>query len=94
MERAYKKYKDRGFVVLGADVDDLSSEANKFIKQYGLTYPVLRYTRADATKDFGTKQLPESFLIDRRGRVVRLRRYQVDDKWLNTNIPAVLEEKQ
>jgi cytochrome c biogenesis protein CcmG/thiol:disulfide interchange protein DsbE len=94
MERAYKKYRDQGFVVLGADVDDLSSEANKFIKEYGLTYPVLRYTRADATKDFGTKQLPESFLIDRQSKVVALQRYEVDDEWLNTNIPKALAEPQ
>jgi peroxiredoxin len=92
MERAYKKYKDQGFVVLGADVDDLSSQANKFIKQYGLTYPILRYTRADATKDFGTKQLPESFLIDRNGKIVSLQRYEVNDEWLNTNIPKALSE--
>jgi cytochrome c biogenesis protein CcmG/thiol:disulfide interchange protein DsbE len=94
MQRAYEKYKDQGFVVLGADVDDLSSEANKFMKEYGLTYPVLRYTRADATKDFGTKQLPESFLIDRKGNVVALQRYEVDDEWLNTHIPKALAEQQ
>lgn len=92
IERAYKKYKDQGFVVLGADVDDLSSEANKFFKEFGLTYPVLRYTRADATKDFGTKQLPESFLIDRQGKVVALQRYEIDDEWLNTHIPKTLAE--
>jgi cytochrome c biogenesis protein CcmG/thiol:disulfide interchange protein DsbE len=94
MERAYKKYKDKGLVVLGADVDDLSTQANKFIKQYGLTYPILRYDRADATKDYGTKQIPESFLIDRNGNVVRMQRFQVDDKWLNANIPPVLGENQ
>jgi hypothetical protein len=81
-------------VVVGADVDDLSTDANKFIKQYGLTYPVLRYTRADATKDYGTKQIPESFLIDRSGHVVALQRFEVDDKWLNEHIPPVLQEQQ
>jgi cytochrome c biogenesis protein CcmG/thiol:disulfide interchange protein DsbE len=94
MERAYKKYKAQGFIVLGADVDDLSSKANAFMKEYGLTYPVLRYTRADATKDFGTKQLPESFLIDRSGKVAALQRYEVGDEWLNENIPPLLNEQQ
>ncbi len=94
VERAYRRYKNDGFVVLGADVDDLSSEANKFRRQYNLTYPVLRYTRANATKDFGTKQLPESFLIDREGRVVSLQRYEINDKWLYTHIPPVLQEQQ
>lgn len=92
IERAYKKYKDQGFVVLGADVDDLSSDANEFIKENNLTYPIVRYTSTDATKDFGTKRMPESFLIDREGNVVALQRYQIDDEWLEENIPPLLTE--
>lgn len=94
IERAYNKYKKRGFVVLGADVDDLSSDANKFIIENNLTYPILRYTSANATKDFGTKRMPESFLIDRNGNIAALQRYQIDDEWLNRVIPPVLAERQ
>lgn len=93
IERAYQKYKDQGFVVLGADVDDLSSDANEFIKENKLTYPIVRYTSADATKDFGTKRMPESFLIDREGNVVALQRYQIDDEWLEENIPPLLAQE-
>ncbi len=92
IERAYKKYKDQGFVVLGADVDDLSADANKFIVENKLTYPILRYSSADATKDFGTKRMPESFVIDRDGNVAALQRYQIDDAWLEQNVPPVLAE--
>lgn len=92
IERAYSNYKDEGFVVLGADVDDLSADANKFIIENKLTYPILRYSSVDATKDFGTKRMPESFIIDRDGNVAALQRYQVDDEWLEENIPPVLAE--
>lgn len=92
IERAYAKFKDRGLVVLGADVDDLSSDANKFIIQNKLTYPILRYTSEFATKDFGTKRMPESFIIDRNGNVANLQRFQVDDAWLNKNLPPILDE--
>lgn len=93
IERAYKKYKDQGFVVLGADVDDLSKDAKQFISENKLTYPILRYSSSDATKDFGTKRMPESFVIDRDGNVVALQRFQVDDAWLEENIPPVLAEQ-
>ncbi|MGB1582280.1 MAG: TlpA disulfide reductase family protein [Solirubrobacterales bacterium] len=92
IERAYKKYEDRGFVVLGADVDDLSADANEFVIANKLTYPILRYSSVDATKDFGTKRMPESFIIDRDGNVAALQRYQIDDAWLEKNVPPVLEE--
>lgn len=93
IERAYNKYKDQGFVVLGADVDDLSEDAKEFIAENNLTYPILRYSSTDATKDFGTKRMPESFVIDRAGNVVALQRFQVDDAWLEENIPPVLAEQ-
>lgn len=93
IERAYNKYKDQGFVVLGADVDDLSKDAKEFIAENKLTYPILRYSSTDATKDFGTKRMPESFVIDRDGNVVALQRFQIDDAWLAENIPPVLAEQ-
>lgn len=93
IERAYQKYKDDGFVVLGADVDDLSKAANKFIRENKITYPILRYASRDATKDFGTKRMPETFVIDRDGRVVALQRMQIDDAWLERVLPSVIAEK-
>lgn len=93
IERAYQRYKNRGFVVLGADVDDLTKDAQVFIKRYGLTYPIVKYGSANATKDFGTRYMPETFLIDRLGRIVALRRGEVDDEWLNENIPPVVAQR-
>lgn len=92
IERAYRKYAKDGLVVLGANVDDLSKDANEFVIEHHLTYPVLRYSSTNATKDFGTKRLPETFVIDRDGKVVALRRMQIDDEWLNEVLPQVLAE--
>ncbi|HEV7919073.1 MAG TPA: TlpA disulfide reductase family protein [Solirubrobacterales bacterium] len=94
IERAYRRYKDKGFIVLGADVDDLSEDARAFVRKYKLSYPIMRYGSSNATKDFGTRAFPESFVIDRRGRVAALQRFQVDDKWLNENIAPVVAEQQ
>jgi cytochrome c biogenesis protein CcmG, thiol:disulfide interchange protein DsbE len=94
IERAYQRYKSRGFVVLGAGVDDLTADAQAFARRYHLTYPIVKYGSQNAAKDFGTRAMPESFLIDRRGRIVTLQRYQVDDRWLNKQIPPVLAERQ
>ncbi|MBI2691086.1 MAG: TlpA family protein disulfide reductase [Solirubrobacterales bacterium] len=94
IERAYAKYAPDGLVVIGANVDDLTSAANKFVIDYKLTYPSLRYSSENATKDFGTKRLPETFIIDRNGSVAALQRFQVDDAWLNKVIPPVLNEKR
>lgn len=92
IERAYRKYRDRGFVVIGAGVDDLTEDAQAFARRYKLTYPIVKYGSDNASKDFGTRALPESFLIDRDGHVVALQRYEIDDEWLEKHVPAALKE--
>lgn len=92
VERAYKRYKAQGLQVIGANVDDLSSKARAFIKKYGITYPNWVYSSANATRDFGTRRMPETFVIDRDGNVVTLQRYEVDDAWLNKVLEPLLGE--
>ncbi|MFY9488448.1 MAG: TlpA disulfide reductase family protein [Solirubrobacterales bacterium] len=92
IERAYQKYKDDGMIVIGADVDDLTKDAQQFVREFKITYPIIRYGSAHATDDFGATRFPETFVIDRKGRVVALQRYQVDDKWLDAAIAPVVAE--
>jgi cytochrome c biogenesis protein CcmG/thiol:disulfide interchange protein DsbE len=93
IERAYRRHAADGLVVLGANVDDLSKDANEFIAEYGLTYPNLRYSSSDATRDFGTRRLPETFVIDRDGNVAALKRMQIDAAWLKAVLPPLLAER-
>lgn len=90
LERAYRKYRDRDFVVLGAAMDDLTKNVLEFKRKYGITYPLFRYTSDDAGRDFGTRQLPETFVIDRDGSVVAVYRGAVDDEWLKKTIEPLL----
>jgi cytochrome c biogenesis protein CcmG/thiol:disulfide interchange protein DsbE len=69
LEATWRRYRSQGLVVVGVDTDDFKGDVAGFAKRYGLTYPVL--LRGDATSvDFGVSGLPESFFVDRRGRVV------------------------
>jgi cytochrome c biogenesis protein CcmG/thiol:disulfide interchange protein DsbE len=92
VERAYQRYKSQGLQVIGANVDDLSTKANAFIEKYGITYPNWVYSSGNATRDFGTRRMPETFVIDRDGKVVALQRYEVDDDWLNKTLKPLLSE--
>jgi cytochrome c biogenesis protein CcmG/thiol:disulfide interchange protein DsbE len=58
-------------VVLGIDTQDLTGDAQAFVDEFGLTYPMLRDpdTESPLSEDYGATGLPESFLIDPDGRV-------------------------
>jgi len=65
-----RKYKDRGFAVLGVSMDDDGWPTVKpFIKDIGMNYRVVLGN--DQTGDLygGIEALPTAFLIDRQGRV-------------------------
>ena len=55
--------------VLGVDVQDVTGDARDFVAEYGLTYPMLRDGDGDMRETFGILGFPETFVIDRRGRI-------------------------
>jgi cytochrome c biogenesis protein CcmG, thiol:disulfide interchange protein DsbE len=57
-------------VVLGVDVNDFRGDARGFMRKYGLTYPVVHDNRNVTSPKYGLTGLPETFFLDRRGRVV------------------------
>jgi cytochrome c biogenesis protein CcmG/thiol:disulfide interchange protein DsbE len=69
LERIWNRYKDRGVVVLGIDIQDLTADALAFIEEYGLTYPSLRDGSDDSKTSLEATGVPETYLIDRKGRI-------------------------
>jgi cytochrome c biogenesis protein CcmG, thiol:disulfide interchange protein DsbE len=78
--------------VLGIDALDASSDARRFVAEYGLTYPMLRDPDAAVVQsDWGVAGYPETFVIDARGRLRALARGPVDDAWMRREVAPLLE---
>ena len=90
LERFHRRYRGEGFTVLGIDTRDLSDDGRAFVERYGISYPQLRDGDGDRSRDFGTTGLPESFLVDPRGRLALLRRGPVDDSYLHRYVAPLL----
>jgi len=71
LERAWREYRDRGVVVVGVNIQDLEPEARRFIAQTGATYPQVRDRDGSVSRAYGTTGVPETFFINRNGRIVR-----------------------
>jgi cytochrome c biogenesis protein CcmG, thiol:disulfide interchange protein DsbE len=76
--------------VLGVTYLDNSSDSETFVHQQHITYPVIRDVSGNFVRSFGTTGVPETFVIDRQGRIVALRRYQLDGTWLRQTLPRIL----
>jgi cytochrome c biogenesis protein CcmG/thiol:disulfide interchange protein DsbE len=72
--------------VLGVAYLDASPDSQSFMRRYHLTYPNLRDDNGAFAHSYGTDQLPESFVIDRQGRIVAISRGEIDQTFLNRAI--------
>ena len=70
LERTWQRYRSRGLVVLGIDGNDFTSDARKFTRRYGLTYPFVRDPDGGILRKYGLSGFPETFFVDRGGRLV------------------------
>ena len=76
--------------VLGVTYLDNTSDSETFVHEQHITYPVVRDVSGNFVRSFGTTGVPETFVINRNGRIVAVRRYQLDGTWLRQTLPRIL----
>lgn len=93
LERAQHEIAGRNATILGVTYLDNSSDSEQFVRQEHITYPVMRDVSGTFVRSFGTTGVPETFVIDRHGRIAALRRYQLDSRWLSRALSPLLAEQ-
>jgi cytochrome c biogenesis protein CcmG/thiol:disulfide interchange protein DsbE len=83
LERAQSQLERHGGTVLGVTYEDASPDSQAFTRRYHLTYPNLRDDTGMFGHSYGTDQLPESFIVDRQGRIVAISRGEIDQAFLD-----------
>lgn len=92
LERNWRAYRDRGVVVLGVDIQDREEAARKFIRDFGLTFPNAQDTTGKVSVDYGVYGVPETFFIDRRGRIRAKHVGAVTDAVFRAHVDRLLGE--
>jgi cytochrome c biogenesis protein CcmG/thiol:disulfide interchange protein DsbE len=69
LEAAWRKYRAQGIVFVGVNIQDKEESARTFLEEFGITYPNGLDHGARIAIEYGVWGLPETFFIDRDGRV-------------------------
>lgn len=69
LEGTWKEFRSQGLIVLGVDTQDLEAPARAFLKEFRITYPNVRDPDGSVGRRFGTTGVPETFFVDRAGRI-------------------------
>jgi cytochrome c biogenesis protein CcmG, thiol:disulfide interchange protein DsbE len=93
LQRWHERMEERQGTVLGVDVQDVTGDARDFIDRYGLTYPMLRDGEGATREPFAIVGFPETFVIDRQGRIAAVQRGPVDDEFMREQVAPLLRER-
>jgi cytochrome c biogenesis protein CcmG/thiol:disulfide interchange protein DsbE len=94
LERAQRtQLSPQGGTILGVTYLDNSSDSETFVRSYHVTYPVVRDVSGSFVRAFGATGVPETFVIDRHGRIAAVRRYQLLGRWLDQAVARVLAQR-
>ena len=78
----------------GVDTQDaIEQGARSSSKERKATFPSLRDRDRAYGREFGVTGYPETFLIDRQGRIAAMRRFPVTQEWLDQHLPKLLAEQ-
>jgi cytochrome c biogenesis protein CcmG/thiol:disulfide interchange protein DsbE len=70
LEAAWQRYRQQGVVVLGVDSQDFTGDAKRFVRKHGITYPNVHDGPGDVFPKYGVTGFPETYFVDRRGRLI------------------------
>jgi cytochrome c biogenesis protein CcmG, thiol:disulfide interchange protein DsbE len=71
LEELWQANRDRGLVVVGLDAKDFRRDARRFASRFELTFPLVFDGPGDTLDGWGVTGFPETFVLDREGRVVQ-----------------------
>ncbi|MBM3935318.1 MAG: TlpA family protein disulfide reductase [SAR202 cluster bacterium] len=71
LEQTWRKYRDRGVVFLGPNIQDADRSARSYIAEFGITYPNGRDAQGRMAIDYGVVGMPVTFFVNAEGIVVR-----------------------
>lgn len=84
LERGQGRLAAHDATVLGVTYLDNTDDSEGFVKRFHITYPNLRDNEnGDFAHAYGTDQLPESFIVNRQGRIVAISRGEIEESFLD-----------
>jgi cytochrome c biogenesis protein CcmG/thiol:disulfide interchange protein DsbE len=69
LEAAWRRYRERGVVVVGINYQDREAAAREFLARFGHTFPNGPDIGSKIAIAYGVYGVPETFFIDRDGRI-------------------------
>jgi cytochrome c biogenesis protein CcmG, thiol:disulfide interchange protein DsbE len=92
LERSWRAYRERGVAVVGVAIEDKPEASRKFITDYSLSFPNAPDPGGKVSVDYGLWGVPETFFIDRAGRIRLKQTGALSDELFRDEVEKLLAE--
>ncbi|NOS74056.1 MAG: TlpA family protein disulfide reductase [Methyloglobulus sp.] len=95
LNKLHEKLKAQGFEVVAVNLDEDKANAEKFLKEFPVSFTVLRDAKGEWADQFVVESMPTSFILDKQGVVQNIHHgFASDDiKELEEKITKLLAQK-
>ncbi len=90
IDRVYRAQRERGFEVLGVDVQESDADVLAFLGEVGVSFPSAIDRSGDVTRRFRANALPTTFLIDQQGTIRDVRVGPLTESMLEERLARLL----
>lgn len=91
LEAGWRAYKERGVVVVGINIQDREADAREFIRRFSQTFPNGPDPKGKISVDYGVYGVPETFFIDKNGRIRFKHAGAVTEELFRSKVEALLQ---
>jgi cytochrome c biogenesis protein CcmG/thiol:disulfide interchange protein DsbE len=92
LEGIWRRFRTQGVVFLGINLGDDDSTALQYLNQWSVTYPNGPDTGNGISARYHIRGIPESYLVDRQGKIIWFKAEPIDTVWLAAELDKALAE--
>ncbi|UCC63391.1 MAG: TlpA family protein disulfide reductase [Anaerolineae bacterium] len=92
LEATWRKYRDRGVVLIGVDYVDAEPNALAYLEEFDITYPNGPDVGQKISQAYHVKGVPETFYVDKQGQLRGLKIGPLSPPELDDVIETLLAE--
>ena len=71
LDQVWQQFQDSGVVVIGVNFQDTAGAARAYVRTDAVTYPVVEDAGSKTALAYGLRGVPETFVVNRSGRIVK-----------------------
>jgi peroxiredoxin len=90
LQRAYELHKNRGFLVWGVNAGESTAQAQRFVGEIQVNFPLLLDGDSRTTRLYRVFALPSTFFVDRNGVIQQVVVGAMDERTLESHLKRLL----